>query len=175
MAAARTPRRRMRLVLFVALFALAALSACGDDDDDTDGTSSEQSAEEAYTQAGCAIAAKTVELIASGLRKGHAAREIVEEYGDGLDKGCEFVIQAWVNPPYYVLDITITGTGGDPLDEQVSGVGLTELAPKTPGTEPAQLPELGDRTPAHALPAGSPAGNTAAHRRAAGSIGAAMR
>jgi hypothetical protein len=103
----------MRLVLVVALFALAALSGCGDDDD-TDGTSSEQSAEEAYAQAGCAIAAKTVELIASWLRERHAAREIIEEYGGGLDKGCEFVIKAWVNQPDDVLDITITGTGGDP-------------------------------------------------------------
>jgi hypothetical protein len=44
------------------------------------------------------------------------------------------------------------------------------------GDEPAQLPELGDRTLAHALPAGSPAGGNADHRRAtAGSIGTATR
>jgi len=123
----------MRLVLVVALFALAALNGCGDDDS-TDSTTSEHSAEEAYTQAGCTVAATTVELIASRLRKGHTAREIIEEYGGGLDTGCEFVIKAWVNRPADVLDVTITGTGDDPLDNQVSGTGLTELAPKTPGT-----------------------------------------
>jgi hypothetical protein len=173
--AARTPRCRMRLVLVVALFALAALSGCGDDDD-TDGTSSEQSAEEAYTQAGCAIAAKTVELIASWLRERHAAREIIEEYGGGLDKGCEFVIKAWVNQPDDVLDITITGTGGDPPRQAGERGRPHRVGAHDSGDEPAQLPELGDRTLAHALPAGSPAGGNADHRRAtAGSIGTATR
>ena len=125
----------MRLVLVVALFALAALNGCGGGggDGDTDGTTSEQSSEEAYTQAGCAVAAKTVELIASWLREGHTARESIEEYNERADKGCEFVIKAWVNRPHDALDITITGTGGDPLDKHVSGTGLTELAPKTRG------------------------------------------
>jgi hypothetical protein len=130
--APRAPKCRVRLVLVVALFALAALGGCGNNH--PDGTSSEQSSDEEYTQVGCAIAAKTLELIASRLREGNTAREIIDQYGGGLDKSCEIVIKAWVNQPDRAQDITLTGTGGDSLDRPVSGGDLTQLAPKAPGT-----------------------------------------
>jgi hypothetical protein len=124
----------MRVLLVSALFALATLSGCGDDDDgggapDTPTPTSDSAS--AY----CKIGAKTMELIASGLREGHSARQIVEEYGGGIETGCEATIKIWASRPHDPVGITITDQSGTALlDRQVSGTSLADLAPKSPIT-----------------------------------------
>ena len=122
---ATTPLRRIPLLLVLALLALSALNGCDPDDGDTT---------EDVASPACTIGAKTLELVAQTLREGRTARKIIEEYGDGLDKGCELAVKAWVSRPDDLVDITISDSSEAGIDEVVNGVGLIELAPKAQET-----------------------------------------
>jgi hypothetical protein len=127
MDAAATPRHRLVLLLVVAVLSLAVLGGCDDDDGET--------TPDDPTASYCQLGAKAVELIGSQLRAGTSAKQIIEDYGGGLDKACEAAIKAWRNRPQDPVQFTLTGPDGNPIEnEEFTGQLLLNAAPESPET-----------------------------------------